>query len=177
MEGTQRPNLGNVLRRIQENDRNTAEDRDKVDQVFDLEIVDESLKPTAGEELDADFSETVKCFSFSVTSQNPPVKKNQSMKYNLNMPQVDDLEDSLNQRVSNPSESPSQKAGSFANNCFKNGSIHDSEKIDMKSGHFNISSSPSPIQQPGSAQQDQRPSAGSFMHHSPGANKSPKEAA
>ena len=29
---------------------------------------------------------------------------------------------------------------------FKNGSINDSEKIDMKSGHFNISSSPSPNQ-------------------------------
>jgi hypothetical protein len=74
--------------------------------VFDLEIIDESLKPTAGEELDAYFSETVKCFSFSVTSSHPGAKKNQSMKYNLNVPQ-DDLEDSLNQRVSNPSENTS----------------------------------------------------------------------
>ena len=36
-----------------------------------MEMIDDCLKPTAGEEidadLDADFSETVKCFSFSVT--------------------------------------------------------------------------------------------------------------
>jgi hypothetical protein len=67
MEGSQRPNLGNVLRRIQEADRNQ---RDQVDEVFDLEIVDHSLRPTAGEELDADFSETVKCFSFNISGEN-----------------------------------------------------------------------------------------------------------
>lgn len=32
-----------------------------------MEVPEDKLKPTAGEELDADFSETVKCFSFSVT--------------------------------------------------------------------------------------------------------------
>ena len=74
MDGNQRPKLGNVLRRIQESDAHQPQERDKVDEVFDMEIMDESLKPTAGEEidadLDADFSETVKCFSFSVTGQN-----------------------------------------------------------------------------------------------------------
>jgi hypothetical protein len=43
--------------------------RDKVDEVFDLEIIDEFQKPTSGEEIDADFSETVKCFSFNMTGE------------------------------------------------------------------------------------------------------------
>ena len=71
MDGNQRPKLGNVLRRIQDSDTQQQQNRDKVDEVFDMEMIDDCLKPTAGEEidadLDADFSETVKCFSFSVT--------------------------------------------------------------------------------------------------------------
>lgn len=187
MDGNQRPKLGNVLRKIQDSDARQSRDKDKVDDVFDMEIIDESVKPTAGDLMDADlgadFSETVKCFSFSLTGQNkigaePNSQKNASVKYNLNLPQVDDLEDSLNQRVSNSSLNNSHKATSFANHLFKGESNNDSEKIDMKSGHFNISSSPSPGQIISSGNQDQRKSIVSFKHESPGdKQKSPKVAA
>jgi hypothetical protein len=63
-----------------------------------MEIIDEFQKPTSGEEIDADFSETVKCFSFNVTGESKitmPKLKNKSVKYKLNVP-VDEFEDSIN---------------------------------------------------------------------------------
>jgi hypothetical protein len=72
--------------------------RDKIDEVFDLEFIEDPLKPTAGEELDADFTDAVKCFSFSVTGSSKlpyQANKNLSVKYELNVP-VDDFDDSIN---------------------------------------------------------------------------------
>ena len=107
-----------------------------MDEVFDL---DEDVGKTAAQELEADFNETSKCFSFSNTGKlKDDLKKNSSMiskisRKSLVLPETD-FDESLNMRSSNQALSQSGDKEKTPQ-LFKAGSINDSEK-DKKSGHF-----------------------------------------
>ena len=117
--------------------------RDKVDEVFDL---DEDIGRTAAQELDAEFNDSSKCFSFSLNkpglsmSGKQEFHKNNSViskisRQSLALPEID-FDESLNMRDSNGA-SDSAEINKDAQ-LFKANSIHDSEK-DKRSGHFQTS--------------------------------------